>query len=234
MKRVLQSVLLACLVTVPCPSALAQATQFRWLPELDTYVTLNSRLRASLFVARTVDADSAGAIEIGPNLDLTLRSIRERKQVGNDASKQKYLTFRVGYHYIINRGQDDEQRGILELTPRYYLPKDVLLSDRNRADLRVIGGVFSWRYRNRLMVERSFNIKSVTLVPYARGEVYYDSRYGIWNKNSYAFGATFPVTKHAELEPYFERENDSRSSTSHVNGFGITLSLYFDRSHGNP
>jgi hypothetical protein len=233
-KRTFHFVLLACLLAGPCLPSHAQSTQFQWWPEVDTYVALNSQLRASLFVARTTDGESADSLEIGPNLDVTLRSIRGRKAGGNDSSKQKYLTFRAGYHYIASTDKPDEKRGILELTPRYYLPRDILLSDRNRADLRVINGVFSWRYRNRVTLERNFKVKALTLTPYARGEVYYDSRYGIWNKNAYSFGVILPVGKHIELEPYFERENDSRSSTPHVNAIGFTFSLYLDPFRRNP
>jgi len=43
-----------------------------------------------------------------------------------------------------------------------------------------------------------------------------------------------PVGKHIELEPYFERENDSRSSTPHVNAIGFTFSLYFDPFRRDP
>ena len=234
MKRTLQLALLACLLAGPCPPLRAQSTQFQWLPEVDTYVTLDSRLRASVFASRTEDAENADSFEIGPNLDVTLRSIRKRREVGNDSSKRKYLNFRAGYRYIFNSGKADEQRGILELTPRLYLPKDILLSDRNRSDLRLISGVFSWRYRNRVTLERSFKTRALTLTPYARAEVYYDSRYGIWNKNTYSFGVIFPAGKHVELEPYFERENDSRASTPHVNALGFKLSLYFDPFRRDP
>ena len=56
---------------------------------------------------------------------------------------------------------------------------DVLLSDRNRIDLRDIAGEFSWRYRNRLSVEKEFSIGRVRVNPYTRFEVYYDSRYDL-------------------------------------------------------
>jgi hypothetical protein len=116
---------------------------------------------------------------------------------------------------------------VLQLTPRLLLPWSLLVSNRNRADLRVISGNFSWRYRNRLTFERTFKIKSVSLTPYAQGEVSYDSRYNAWTQNSYEFGATFPVHRRIEFAPYYQRQNESRSSPPHVNVVGITMSLYF-------
>jgi hypothetical protein len=205
-------------------------------PETDVYVTLNSRLRASLSSSRSKDGESASSIDIGPNLDVMLLSFRGRKTAGPDASKRKFLTFRAGYHYLFSFGgdQETEQRGILELTPHFYLPKDLLLTDRSRADLRVISGDFSWRYRNRVSLERTFKVKSKTMTPYLRGEVYYDSHYGAWIKNTFSAGVVFPVGKRIELEPYIARDNDSRSSNPHVTALGFTFSLYLDPFHRKP
>jgi hypothetical protein len=65
----------------------------------------------------------------------------------------------------------------------------MLLSDRNRLDLRWVNSVFSWRYRGRLTLEREFHVgEKRALTPYTSGELYYDSRFEIWNRNRYAFG----------------------------------------------
>jgi hypothetical protein len=36
-----------------------------------------------------------------------------------------------------------------------------------------------------------------------------------------------PIAKRVEIAPSFERQNISGSRTNHVNGAGLTLSLYF-------
>jgi hypothetical protein len=64
-------------------------------------------------------------------------------------------------------------------------------------------------------------------MPYAQGEVYYDSRFDAWTQNSYELGVAFPVRRRFELTPYYNRENQSRSSTPHANIIGVTVSLYF-------
>ena len=86
---------------------------------------------------------------------------------------------RVGYHYIHSVTGDTpvEHRGALEATPRYPLVGGLLVSDRNHMDIRSIGGENSWRYRNRLTLEREFSIGRFRSTPYVRGEVYYDSRF---------------------------------------------------------
>lgn len=237
MGRFLQSVLLAVLVGVLCPGLEAQSESAEWWPEADVYLQLTDRLRASVIAARSQDRESRNAtsLEVGPNLDVTLKSFRQMKAKDSlDSSKHTYLTFRAGYHHLFNTGGSDEDRVILEVTPRFYLPKSILVSDRHRADLRFIAGTFSWRYRNRLSVERGFRIKSLRLTPYLRGEIYRDSRFGVWNRHALGGGIVFPVRKRLEIEPYFERDSDSRSSPAHINAAGITVSVYFDRRRRKP
>ena len=66
---------------------------------------------------------------------------------------------RVGYRYLHNTGDDpEENRGVVEVTPRYPLVRGVLVSNRFRTDLRFIGGEYSWRFRNRLSLEREVSI----------------------------------------------------------------------------
>ena len=82
-----------------------------------------------------------------------------------DESKNRLLLARIGYRYLPSyTGGSAEQRGVLEGTARFPLIGlfgDVLLSDRNRLDLRFIDGEFSWRYRNRLSAEREFSIGKI-------------------------------------------------------------------------
>ena len=85
---------------------------------------------------------------------------------------------RIGYRYMPTYASDDPGRepGLLEGTARYPLVRGVLVSNRNRVDFRVIDGDYSWRYRNRLSFERELSLGPVRLNPYARAEVFYDSR----------------------------------------------------------
>ena len=138
----------------------------------------------------------------------------------------KYLTFGVGYRYIGNIDKPPENRGIVEVTARFPLPAKMQLSERNRADLRVIQGQFSWRYRNRITLERSFKIHEYSITPYARAEFYYNSQSDTWDKKIYQLGLNFPVHHRAELNPYYERQ-DNTSKPNYVNAFGFTAFLYF-------
>jgi len=108
--------------------------------------------------SRSVDRDSAEVNwQFGPNFDITLKPILRMKFLNQ--AKQKYLTFRGGYRYLISATGPDENRMILEFTPRFLLPKSLSLADRNRMDLRWYGS-FSWRYRNRLSLEKDFTMRT--------------------------------------------------------------------------
>jgi hypothetical protein len=68
-----------------------------------------------------------------------------------DKSKSRPVMFRLSYRYLpAVEGPMVHSVGV-EATGRYPLVRGVLLSDRNRADLRYVDDVFSWRYRNRIL-----------------------------------------------------------------------------------
>lgn len=214
-------------MVLPVGFAHAQSTQDQWWPELDTYLRVNKKTRLSFFAKRSTDGSDYDSVSIGPNLDFYLKPLRKRVR-SNDATKDKYLIFRIGYRYLGNASGPSENRGIVQFTGRAPLPWSMLLSDRDRADLRWVGGrKFSWRYRNRLTLERSVRIGRVGVTPYVRGEIFYISRYGTWSRNSYSFGMEMPLGRRMQAEPYFERENQSRTSPQHVNALGVKFSLHF-------
>jgi len=68
-----------------------------------------------------------------------------------------------------------------------------------------------------------FTVGGVTLVPYAQAEVFYDTRFGAWNRQLYQAGVELEITKHWRIEPYYAREEDQRSSTAHVDRVGLVL-----------
>ena len=207
--------------------ARSQDTVNEFWPEINTYVTLSPKYRLLFMAQKAEDQDSEQERwQFGPNFDITLKPMLRMKFKTLDPEKQKYLTMRIGYRRLISNTGTDENRMILELTPRYPLPKSFLLTDRSRMDLRWRNG-FSWRYRNRLGVEKNCKIRSLVLSPYVRSEILYDGAVSRWNRLSYSAGVVVPIFKRAEIAPSFERQNISGSTTNHVNGAGLTISLYF-------
>jgi hypothetical protein len=223
-------VLLACVAALLCPGGRAQQTQTGEFPEIDTYVGITDRYRLMFLAARSTDGSTVNSAQIGANLDVNFRPLVRKRLHTNDSANGNFLTLRVGYQYFNNVGKPDENRIQVAATSRFELPWSLILAERNRVDLRFITDQFSWRYRNRLTLQRTFLIKRLSFSPYAQGEIFYDSRSGTWSKNTYSFGAAFPIRKRFEFEGYYERDNTSGGSPPHENVIGTTLSVYLRRN----
>jgi hypothetical protein len=114
--------------------------------------------------------------------------------------------------------------GILELTPRYRLPLDFVIVNRNRGEFRSSKDSRFTRDTETRDIKRGRFVRT----PYAWDEVFYDSRYGQWIRNRYAFGVQFVAGKHVIFDPYYYmRQNGSHSNPTHLNAFGSKWNLYF-------
>ena len=204
-------------------------------PEIDVYIHLKPKVR--LFLLATVSK----SVEDGE-----LRNARGfESQIGAhiDYIPNEHVILRAGYRFGTSLGETDdpfkEHRLLTEQTLRKLLPGELLLSDRNREDFRFVNGDFSFRYRNRVTVEREFNLfRQRTITPYVSGEIFYDTRYRIWNRNRLTAGVQTslrrgPIRKlllpkrQVILDLYYTRQNDSRSSMQHVNAIGASLAFHF-------
>lgn len=210
-------------------SALAQSLQ-TW-PEVDTYVQLNPVTRVSFFAAVTRENREGSSAEIGPNIDLFLKPLVKLRRItvfDLDPAKSRLLVFRAGYRYMPATDGPTEHRGLLEATGRYPLLSGILLSDRNRLDLRSVDGEIAWRYRNRLTAERNVSLCSYHSTPYLRAEAYYDSSFQKWSRTAESAGWILPFHKKYEVEPYYEHQNETGTAPNRqVNALGLVLSMYF-------
>lgn len=213
-------------------SAQEPTTRGEFWPEIDIYINLKPKVR--LFLLGTVSK----AVEDGELFNAQAFEAQIGAHI--DYIPNKHLILRTGYRYGRSLEDDSyrEHRLLTEQTLRKLLPGDVVLSDRNREDFRFLKGDFSFRYRNRLTIEREFELKKRTLTPYVSGEVFYDTRYSTWNRNRLGAGVQIslrqgPLRKmllpkrQVILDLYYLRQNDSRSDTQHVNAIGAALALYF-------
>jgi hypothetical protein len=201
-------------------------------PELSTFVKLTPKARLYVLATTVKENRTSTSGEFGPNLDIYARPIRGRKHFAGfrlDESKNQVLLLRLGYRHLPTYSGDDpaENRGVIEGTARYPLVRGVLASSRNRLDLRFIDGNFSWRYRHRLSLERELSVGRVTVNPYARGEVFYDSRYHAWSRSGFTGGASFPVNRRFELEGYYSYELDTAKTPRHkLHAIGAVINVY--------
>jgi hypothetical protein len=210
-------------------------TRNEFWPEIDVYIDVKPKVR--LYLLGTVSK----SVEDGE-----LRNAQGFEgQIGIhvDFIPNQHLILRTGYRFGTSVGSNSEpfkeHRILTEQTLRKLLPGDLLLSDRNRQDFRFVNGDFSFRYRNRVTIEREFHLyRQRSITPYISGEIFYDTRYRAWNRNRFVVGVQQslrrgPLRKmlHPKsqviLDLYYMRQNDSRSEIQHVNGIGAVLAFYF-------
>ncbi len=224
-----------CLIAVPflllsCLPARAQTSSTEFLPEIDAYFKLNSDIRFVFQAKDTREGGDPTQVEIGPSIEFYLKPLIKLKDVTKfdlDDSKTRPLVLSIGYRYVPSPDQPAVQR--LEPVATFHLPTPgrLLISDRNRFDLDWSNGAFTWRYRNRLTVERRITIHSYHPAPYASAEAFYESKYGKLSTTAVYLGCMFPLGKHFELDPYYEHENNTgKSPNQQVNAAGLVLDLH--------
>jgi hypothetical protein len=214
-------------------------TRDEFWPSVEVYINVKPKVR--LYLIGSVSK----AIEDGELFNA--QSYEAQVGAHADYIPNEHLILRAGYRYGRAIGDHDdgfrEHRILSEQILRKLLPGDLLLTDRNREDFRFITGDFSFRYRNRVMIEREFQVKFPLLrrrsiTPYVSGEISYDTRFAIWNRNRYAIGVLQslrrgPILRQLLpkrgifLDLYLMRQNDSRTSPAHVNALGAGLVFHF-------
>ena len=224
--------ILALIVSVNiCVRAQQQTSETRteFWPEIDVYVPVDEKVRLFFLFTVTKAQETRENTEgqFGAHIDYTVN---------------KRLVLRAGYRYGFSLTETDpfkEHRPILEQTYREQLPLKILLSDRNRQDFRFVNGDFSFRYRNRLMLEREFLLPGRSITPYGSVEVYHDSRFKVWNRNRLTAGVQIQLRKALPLlslvtprkqvifDVYYTKQNDSRSQPNHLHAIGTALAIHF-------
>lgn len=222
----LLSPLVVCLI---CATVQAQSPQF--LPEVDSYLTVNPAFRAYFQAKDDRDGGDSTQATLGPSVQFFLKPLVRLKKISAfdlDEAKKRPLTLEVGYRYITAPGKDPEDQMLIAATPRFPMKGSLLITDRNRVELDWKGGVFNWRYRNKLALERTFAIFSYHLIPYVAAETFYESQYGKWSTTSLYAGCLLPVGKHVQFNPYYEHDNNTgKAPNQQVNSIGLELNLFF-------
>jgi hypothetical protein len=218
--------LLVCFVCLP-----TRAQEVQFLPEIDAHLQLNSTFRTYLEAKDDREGGDPTQFTIGPSLQLYVKPLIKLKKVtlfDLDEAKARALVLETGYRYITAPGAAPKNRVVVAATSHFPLMAGFLLTDRNRIDLDWKSGIFAWRYRNKLTLERSFSIRSYHLIPYIAAEPFYESQYAKWSTTSLYAGCLFPVGKHVQFNAYYEHDNNTgKRPNQQVNSVGLALYLYF-------
>jgi len=197
-----------------CATAVAQQN-VQFLPEVDAYLKLNSMFRVYVEAKDDQDGGDSAQAGIGPSVQLYLKPLarlKEMRAFDRDDAKTRFLVLETGYRYI---GEPDT-------------PTENRMSDRNRAELDWKNGSFTWRYRNKLTVERTLAAQAYHFIPYVAVEPFYESQFSKWSTTALYAGNLFPIGRHVEFNPYYEHENNTGGKTNHPeNAVGLALYLFF-------
>ena len=217
------------LLFVVCTLCRAQDTQF--LPEIDTHLKLNSNFRLFLQAKDDREGGDPQQFTFGPSIQFYLKPLLKLKKVAlfdlND-EKKRALVFESGYRIITAPNTDATNRAEESVTFHLPFAFGTLFSDRNRADLDWKAGTFTWRYRNKLTLQRNLPVSSYHLIPYVAAEPFYESQYQKWSTTDLYVGCLFPAGKYVQFDLYYQHQNNTGKKPNRQNNFvGVNLNFYF-------
>jgi hypothetical protein len=201
-------------------------------PELDLYKQQSPLIRyyfAATYAEgkesqfRTLDAAAYADITLGTHLPISHQKA--------DWQTKKYFWLRVGYDHIFKGDGDQkaapEDRGIIALHARHFLPAGVFFEARLRADLRWIDGEYSERYRFRIELNRDFNLRHRVITPYLQAEWFDDTRYDGTSRELYQLGAEIGINQHFRVEPSIARQLDYLPNSSGLYALAFVARWYY-------
>jgi hypothetical protein len=221
------------------------------LPELNLFKKTSATTRLYFVAAYAEGKESPlGTLDLAGYFDLTLKPILRPSLREEDWQARRYFWVRLGYDHVFTTEDRDseetsEYRGIVAVHGRTWLPGQILVEGRMRADLRWIGSEYSTRYRARLEINRDFVVRGRTVTPYLQIEPFYDTRYDGWARTLYQVGAEIETRNylhvgenrdfrieaerraHFRLEPYLALQEDRLPEKGVVIAFGVVARWYY-------
>ncbi len=201
-------------------------------PELNLFMKASPTLRFYFVAAESKGKESEfQTLDLAGYVDLTLGPHLPHSRQKEDWQTKKYVWARIGYDHIFKAEEKtrvhSEDRGIVALYARHYLPGSILVEGRGRADLRWLESGYTTRYRLRAEVNRDFDMFARVVTPYFQAEYFYDTRYNRWARELYQAGAEIAVTRHFRVEPSVARQVDDLQTRSGLWAFGFVGRWYY-------
>ena len=207
-------------------------TAFEFDPELNVNVDLNKVVRFEFNTGRErSDEFASSKWKVSAGASFRIKPFRKTFLDLVDSVKQNRYVFGAAYEYsrTPDAGNRIEHRGILEGTVRYKIPAGMLLTDRNRFELRWVDNGFHVRYRNRLILERRMKLMKLKVSPFVAAEAIWDQRYNHWNVFKYIGGVQLRMARWTTVDLRYERQHCKICSTSDTNIVGLTLNIFLRR-----
>jgi hypothetical protein len=215
-----------------------ESTREFW-PEIDIWLRLAKNWRFSLFIPISKNIETAyreGNIVYQADYAFgkTKRPFVRRMLDENRMLAMKSMLVRGGYLTAKSLGDFGETYSENMLFSEFHyrtpLKGKFLLSHRLRSEFRWIGeeNELSERIRYRFMAEKEFDINSVSLVPYANMEGYYDTRFETVNRIRTIVGTSVSWSSRYALEGNITYQFDSQSSVTNLYALNLILHIFFE------
>ena len=152
----------------------------------------------------------------------------------NDNEKKYALSLAANWEYSRSFGPtelNNEHRIMLDATPRYRLRGGILVQNRLRLEFRFRGdGTRDYYFRDRVRVEKTFQIKKFRFAPFAYVEPMWTYNANAWSRNLLSAGTEIGIIrKRARLDLYYLRKNCDTCDFPDVNAIGVNLHLFFGK-----
>lgn len=215
-------------------SATAQTDSKEFWPAVRVHVDLHPRIGLQLYGEKQNGEELPRAEwKAGVTVSYRVKPLFRPLAGDIDTENQYLVTLALGYEHIrkLKNGEPvNEDRLIVESTPRYAPGAGFLFLNRNRMEFRWVGGQYDFRYRFKLTGQRAFKINRFHFTPYASGELFWDRNHHSWNENQYALGVQLPYKRRFRLDTYVLHQNCTTCSQHSLNALGITAHFYFRRT----
>ena len=212
----------------------SNATKQEVWPEVNLFYKLNNKFRlfgqysaTKLKNSSYTDGGWAGYLDY---FGLPIVRKKLSKEV-RDSTNRYYIWLRVGYMYSTTPPNAEDpfklHTIVTEANFRFYLPYEILLSNKNRFDWRLKDGDFEPRFRPRLTFEKDLRTAYLYFTPNIYGEYYYYFGAKGFNRFRISAGIQTKMTKHIEFETYYVHEFDNGERVNALNALGLRLKFYF-------
>lgn len=221
-------------------NGLAQNTSYEFWPEVDVWYRFNPAWRMSAFVPITKYNESKFRdINVYLHLDyswghsphLIYRRLVDQEKEQLMRVWMVRIGLMEGRSLGENAGNYIEDMLFAEIHKRIPIKGEILLSHRIRYDTRWLGedNTFSYRLRYRIMFEKEYNYKNLSIVPYVNVEPYWDSRYSKIIKTRAIAGATTSWGSIFALEGNITYQYDTTYDTTNLYALNIILHVYLQK-----
>ena len=150
-----------------------------------------------------------------------------------DSSKGYYLWLRGGYYFSTtprnSKNPIKEHTIATESNSRFYLPRNLLLTIKNRLDWRTVNSDFKLRYRPRFTLEKDMQTQYLYFTPYFYGEYFVNFNEVSSNRLRLCIGFELKVALYVNFESYYLYQFQNGSTVDEVNAVGLALKFYLNR-----